>query len=67
MEKLRNEVFNYYSKNDKLPQCIKMNKDYLIRLKETGQIDISAIDPSKRVFLGIEIIQDNRVVNYEIC
>ncbi|WP_019243731.1 MULTISPECIES: hypothetical protein [Bacillus] len=67
MKKLKTEVFNYYNKTNTYPSRIKLNTDYLLRLKEAGHVNISAVDPSKRVILGMEIIQDNQVADYEFC
>ncbi|WP_050614447.1 hypothetical protein [Bacillus testis] len=63
---IKNEIFNFYNEKGKYPQKIKLNKDTFIRLKETGHINLSVVNPSKVTLLGIEVMEDRGVQQYEL-
>ncbi|MGM9926598.1 MAG: hypothetical protein ACI35P_01480 [Bacillus sp. (in: firmicutes)] len=65
-EQLQKEIIKTYKASGKYPKNIKLNKDLLIELKEAGYISLSPSDPSKVTFLGIEVLEDHKVDNYEL-
>lgn len=67
MEDIKKAVFDYYNVKGKYPTNIKLNKDVIVRLKERGYVGLSPTNPSKLVFLGIEVQADSEVREFEIC
>ncbi len=66
MENIKKAVFEYYNDKGIYPTNIKLNKDILVDLKERGYIGLSPTNPSKLIFLGIEVQPDSEVSTYEI-
>ncbi|WP_042345493.1 hypothetical protein [Bacillus massiliigorillae] len=67
METIKKAVFEYYNNEGIYPKNIKLNKNIIVNLKERGYVSSSPTNPSKLVFLGIEVQPDDQVRDFEIC
>jgi len=65
-EVIRKDIFNCLNEYGKYPKSIKLNKDLLVELKQAGHISLSASDPSKITFLGIQVDEQHDVKDYEL-
>jgi len=65
-EKIKSDIFSNYNKTGLYPKSIILNKDLMSDLKQAGYISLSASDPSKVTFLGVEVLNRHDVETYEI-
>ena len=65
-EAIKSDIISEYNKTGIYPKSIILNKDLMCDLKQAGYISLSASDPSKVTFLGVEVQNRHDVDTYKI-